>query len=94
MPDHSLKNKVAVVAGGAKNLGGLISTTLAKGGAKVVVHYNSSATKADADKTVAAIKSLGSDAILLLLPGKQGGGSIPFAGCGPEQVHQIRVNQY
>jgi len=62
MAEQNLKGKVAVVAGGAKNLGGLISRKLGADGAKVVVHYNSQATKKDADATVQAIKSGGSDA--------------------------------
>lgn len=65
MSDQKLKGKVAVVAGGAKNLGGLVSRTLAADGAKVVVHYNSNATKQDADSTVQAIKEGGSDAIVV-----------------------------
>jgi len=65
MSDQKLKGKVAVVAGGAKNLGGLISRTLAADGAKVVVHYNSNATKQDADSTVQAIKEGGSDAFVV-----------------------------
>lgn len=63
MAEQNLKGKVAVVAGGAKNLGGLISRNLGAKGAKVVVHYNSQATKKDADATVQAIKSGGSDAL-------------------------------
>ncbi|MGB4811088.1 MAG: SDR family oxidoreductase [Methylophilaceae bacterium] len=63
MSNHSLKNKVVLVGGGAKNLGGLISRTFASEGAKVVVHFNSAATKAAADKTVTDIKSAGGDAI-------------------------------
>lgn len=62
MKSSSLTGKVAVVAGGAKNLGGLISRSLAASGARVVVHYNSPASKAEADATVAALKTLGSDA--------------------------------
>lgn len=62
MGNHTLKGKVAVIGGGAKNLGGLISRDLAIGGAKVVVHYNSDATRQDAEATVKAIKDLGSDA--------------------------------
>jgi NAD(P)-dependent dehydrogenase (short-subunit alcohol dehydrogenase family) len=65
MSTPKLAGKVALVAGGAKNLGGLISTQLAALGAKVVVHYNSAGTKADADKTVAAIKAAGGEAIAL-----------------------------
>lgn len=65
MPTPSLSGKVALVAGGAKNLGGLISRTFAADGAKVVVHYNSAATKADADATVAAITAAGGTAFAI-----------------------------
>ncbi|WP_280452145.1 SDR family oxidoreductase [Nocardia cyriacigeorgica] len=58
-----LAGKSAVVAAGAKNLGGLISTTLAEQGADVLVHYNSASTEADAEKTVAAIEAAGAKAI-------------------------------
>lgn len=63
MADHSLKNKIALIAGGAKNLGGLIARDLAAHGVQAIaVHYNSAASKTDADRTVAAIKNLGVDA--------------------------------
>src|SRR5205823_11634904 len=65
MASQSLKEKVAVVAAGAKNLGGLISRTLGAEGASVVVHYNSAETKTSADETVAAIKAAGSDAFAI-----------------------------
>lgn len=58
-----LTGKSAVVAAGAKNLGGLISTGLAERGANVLVHYNSASTEPDADKTVAAIEAAGAKAI-------------------------------
>jgi NAD(P)-dependent dehydrogenase (short-subunit alcohol dehydrogenase family) len=54
MADGKLEGKVAVVAGGAKNLGGLISLQLAGHGASVVVHFNSDSTGPDAGKTVEA----------------------------------------
>ena len=60
---NSLQGKSAIVAAGAKNLGGLISTTLAERGANVVVHYNSDSTEADADKTVAAVEAAGVNAV-------------------------------
>lgn len=64
MSNNTIKDKVALIGGGAKNLGGLISRDLAKHGVKaVVVHYNSAATKDAADETVAAVKALGADAI-------------------------------
>ena len=62
MAKISLKDKVVVVAGGAKNLGGLISREMAKQGAKVVVHFNSDSTKPSADETVQAVKNRGTDA--------------------------------
>lgn len=64
MADHTLDGKVVLIAGGAKNLGGLIARDLAKNGAQAVaIHYNSPASEAAAEETVAAIKALGADAI-------------------------------
>lgn len=59
----SLQGKSAIVAAGAKNLGGLISTTLAEQGVNVAVHYNSGSTESDADKTVAAVQAAGVRAV-------------------------------
>jgi Dehydrogenases with different specificities (related to short-chain alcohol dehydrogenases) len=51
MANHSIKGKTVLIAGGAKNLGGLIARDLAEQGAKaVVIHYNSAASKAEAEK--------------------------------------------
>lgn len=61
MTSHSLKNKVALIGGGAKNLGGLLSRTFAGEGAKVIVHYNSDATRGAAEETLAAIARAGGD---------------------------------
>ncbi|MFC4276678.1 SDR family oxidoreductase [Achromobacter aloeverae] len=64
MADHSIKGKVVLIAGGAKNLGGLIARDLAGQGAKAVaIHYNSPASKADADATVAAVQAAGAKAV-------------------------------
>jgi NAD(P)-dependent dehydrogenase (short-subunit alcohol dehydrogenase family) len=63
MTDHSIKGKTVLIAGGAKNLGGLLACDLAAQGAKAVaIHYNTSATRAAADETVAAIKAAGAEA--------------------------------
>lgn len=63
MTDHSIKGKTIIIAGGAKNLGGLIARDFAAHGAKAIaIHYNSAATRADADATVAAIKAAGAEA--------------------------------
>lgn len=63
---HSIRGKVALVAGGGKNLGGRLSRALASEGAKaVIVHFNSDATRAAAEETVAAVKKLGADAFAM-----------------------------
>lgn len=66
MSQHSIQGKVVLITGGAKNLGGLLARDLAQHGAKAVaIHYNSAATQADADKTVAAVQKLGAQAVAL-----------------------------
>ncbi|WKK17241.1 SDR family oxidoreductase [Achromobacter insolitus] len=66
MADHGIKGKTVIIAGGAKNLGGLIARDLAQQGARAVaVHYNSASTKADAEATVAAVKAAGAQAVAL-----------------------------
>ena len=63
---HSIKGKVVLIAGGAKNLGGLIARDLAGHGAKAVaIHYNSAASRADAEATVATVRKLGAKAVAL-----------------------------
>lgn len=62
MANRTLKGKVVLVGGGAKNLGGLIARTFAADGAKIAVHYNSAATKDAADATVAEIVKQGGEA--------------------------------
>ena len=57
----NLQNKVAIVTGGAAGIGRTISLELAKHGAKVVINYRSSETKAL--ELVEEIKKLGSDAL-------------------------------
>jgi NAD(P)-dependent dehydrogenase (short-subunit alcohol dehydrogenase family) len=63
---NSIAGKVVLIAGGAKNLGGLIARDLAAHGAKaVVVHYNSVASRADAEATVAAVEAVGAKGVAL-----------------------------
>ncbi|WP_010255840.1 SDR family oxidoreductase [Myroides injenensis] len=64
MKKENLNGKVVVIAGGAKNLGGLLSRDFAAMGAKVVIHYNSNATKKEAEETLAFIENLGAEAVL------------------------------
>ncbi|HEX2648554.1 MAG TPA: SDR family oxidoreductase [Burkholderiales bacterium] len=56
---RELSGKVALVTGGARNIGRAISLALAGAGAAVVVNARSS--RADADDTLASIKSAGGD---------------------------------
>jgi NAD(P)-dependent dehydrogenase (short-subunit alcohol dehydrogenase family) len=65
MAEQKLAGKVVLMGGGAKNLGGLTSRLFAEMGAKVAVHYNSAATKAAAEETVAAVKKIGTDAFAI-----------------------------
>ncbi len=59
MTDRTLAGRTVLIAGGAKNLGGLIARQAAQAGANVAVHYNSDASRADAEETLAAIRSAG-----------------------------------
>jgi NAD(P)-dependent dehydrogenase (short-subunit alcohol dehydrogenase family) len=58
--DLGLSGKVALVTGGARDVGREIARTLAREGAAVAVNYRSS--RSDADATVAEIKSNGGNA--------------------------------
>ena len=63
---HDIRGKVVLIAGGAKNLGGLLAVDLATHGAKAVaIHYNSASSKADAQATVAAIEKAGAKAVAI-----------------------------
>ncbi len=66
MANHSIQGKVALIAGGAKNLGGLIARDLAAQGARAVaIHYNSPASRDDAIATVEAVRAAGAQAMAL-----------------------------
>ncbi len=56
-----LQGKIAVVTGGARDIGRAVCVKLAKEGAKVVVNYFDS--EADREATLAAISEVGGDAI-------------------------------
>ena len=60
---HELPGKAVLIAGGAKNLGGLLARDFAARGARTIaIHYNSAATRAAAEETVAAVHALGAEA--------------------------------
>ncbi len=66
MADHSIKGKTILVAGGAKNLGGLISRDLAACGAKAIaIHYNSDASAPAAEKTAESVRASGAEVVTL-----------------------------
>lgn len=64
MSRNDLKGKVVLVAGGGKNLGGLLSKDFAKMGAKLAIHYNSESSKTESEKTLAEVQALGAEAFL------------------------------
>ncbi|MFI0909753.1 SDR family oxidoreductase [Streptomyces abikoensis] len=64
MPSRTLKDKVVVIGGASKNLGGLIAREVAADGAKVVVHFNSPSSKEGAQRTAEAVKAAGGEAIV------------------------------
>ncbi|RCW68186.1 SDR family oxidoreductase [Pseudorhodoferax soli] len=60
----TLQGKVAVIAGGGKNLGALIANQFADAGAKgLVLHYNSDSSREETEKTAAALKAKGVDVL-------------------------------
>ena len=64
MTDHSIQGKTVLIAGGAKNLGGLIARDLAAHGAKAIaIHYNSESTRPEAEATLDAVRAAGAKAM-------------------------------
>lgn len=64
MADHGIKGKTVLIAGGGKNLGGLIARDLAAQGARAIaVHYNSPSSAAETGETLAAIRAAGAEAV-------------------------------
>ncbi|WP_080795684.1 SDR family oxidoreductase [Corynebacterium pacaense] len=59
MTDHTLAGSSVLIAGGAKNLGGLIARQAARAGANVAIHFNSDASRAAAEETLAAVREAG-----------------------------------
>jgi len=64
MSTHDVKGKVVLIAGGGKNLGGLLSKDFAAKGAKLAIHYNSESSRSESEKTLAEVQALGAEAFL------------------------------
>lgn len=62
--NQGVTGKVVLIAGGGKNLGGLLSRDFASQGAKLAIHYNSESTKKDAEETLAEVQAMGVEAFL------------------------------
>src|SRR5699024_11007103 len=60
---RTLRGKNGLLAGGAKNLGGLIARQAAEAGADVAIHYNSAASRGDAEETLAAVRAVGRNGV-------------------------------
>jgi len=65
MTEQTLQGKTILIAGGGKNLGGLIARQTAAAGADVAIHYNSESTRPEAEETLAAVEASGSKGVLL-----------------------------
>ncbi|WP_448222272.1 SDR family oxidoreductase [Gordonia iterans] len=65
MTEYTLAGKNVLIAGGAKNLGGLIARRSAEAGANVAIHYNSDSSRADAEQTLAAVEANGGKGVLI-----------------------------
>lgn len=59
MNTRTLKGKNVLIAGGGKNLGGLIARQSAQAGANVAIHFNSDSSKDDAQATLRAVEAEG-----------------------------------
>jgi NAD(P)-dependent dehydrogenase (short-subunit alcohol dehydrogenase family) len=64
MSRNDLNGKVVLIAGGGKNLGGLLSRDFAAKGGKLAIHYNSESSRAESEKTLADVQALGAEAFL------------------------------
>ncbi|WP_118953476.1 SDR family oxidoreductase [Taibaiella helva] len=65
MSKNDLSNKTVLIAGGGKNLGGLLARNFVKkGAAKIAIHYNSESSRAAAEATLADVQAAGAEGIL------------------------------
>lgn len=63
--DHWIEGRTVLIAGGAKNLGGLIARDLAQAGAgAIAIHYNSESSRVDAERTAQEVRARGAKAAI------------------------------
>lgn len=65
MSERTLEGKKVLIAGGAKNLGGLIARQVAETGADVAIHIHSDSSRAEAEQTLAAVEAAGATGTIL-----------------------------
>ena len=65
MNTHTLQGKNVLVAGGGKNLGGLVSQQVAEAGANVAIHVHSEGSRPEAERTREAAEAAGARTVLL-----------------------------
>lgn len=65
MSTQTMAGRTALIAGGGKNLGGLIAREVAAEGANVAIHYNSPESRPAAEATLAAVEAQGVSGVVL-----------------------------
>ena len=84
-----LKDKVALVTGGAVRLGRALALSLAEQGVKLIIHYGSSAGPAQA--TVAQVKAMGGKALTLQADFCQSGAAAGLIDRAVEHFGQLDI---
>ena len=63
---RSIEGRTVLIAGGAKNLGGLLARDLAgQGAAGIAIHHHSDSSRDDAEATAKAVEAAGAKAVVL-----------------------------
>jgi pteridine reductase len=84
-----LNGKVAIVTGGAVRLGKALALALAEQGARLVIHYGSSASPAQ--ETVTEIKAMGNDALAIQADLSQSGQAPSIVERAMAQFGQVDI---
>jgi pteridine reductase len=84
-----LKDKAALVTGGAVRLGRALALSLAEQGVRLIIHYGSSA--GPAQEVVAQIKTMGGDALALQADFRQSGTAAGLIDRAVEHLGQLDI---